>query len=165
MAAKENKEKKDSVEIVPRAPRNVMAPFEEMEHWFEEAFRRPFFAPSWLPRIRFPELVGEVTPSVDIYEDANNVIVKAEIPGMKKEDIEVNITENTITISGQKKAEEKVERQDYYRLERSFGSFSRKLRLPVETLTDKAMATFKDGVLEVKIPKAATVKAKKITID
>ena len=167
MSAKLNKEeeKKEPRELTLSEPHRLLTPFEDMERWFEEAFRKPFFAPSWMPRIRLPEMMGEVSPSVDIFEDGNSVVVKAEVPGMRKEDIEVNLTQDTITISGHKKEEEKVEKKDFYRLERSFGSFTRKLRLPTDILTDKAKASFKDGVLEVRIPKSPTAKSKKIPID
>lgn len=167
MSDKETKElaKKEHREIM-RPERGFFSPFEEMERWFEEAFRRPFFAPSWLPKIRLPEF-GATYPTVDIFEDGNEVVVKAELPGMKKEDIEVNISDDVITISGEKKTEEKVEKKDFYRLERSFGSFTRTLQLPAEIQTDKAKASFKDGVLEVRIPKteAAVQKVKKITVE
>jgi HSP20 family protein len=167
MADKEIKDlaKKEQREVM-KPEKGFFSPFEEMERWFEESFRRPFFAPSWMPRFRMPE-VGASFPTVDIFEDGSDVIVKAELPGMKKEDIEVNISDDVITISGEKKTEEKVEKKDYYRLERSFGSFTRTLRLPAETQTDKARANFKDGVLEVRIPKteAAAQKVKKITVE
>jgi len=83
-----------------------------------------------------------------------------------KANLDVNISGDVITISGEKKSEEKVEKKNYYRWERSIGSFSRKLRLPAETQPDKAKAHFKDGTLEVRIPKTkeATVKGKKIPI-
>jgi HSP20 family protein len=141
------------------------SPLEEMERWFEDAFRRPFFSPLWHSRLPFMPL-GEITPSVDIFDDGIDVVVKAEVPGLRKEDIDVQLTEDTITISGVKHMEEKVEKKDYYRLERSFGSFSRKLRLPAEVERDKAKASFKDGVLEVRIPKteAAKSKVKKVKI-
>jgi HSP20 family protein len=170
MAEKESKEivKKESKELVPQEMRRFVAPFEEMERWFEEAFRKPFFSP-WMPRFRFPELreFREFSPSVDIFEEGNEVVVKAELPGMGKDEIDVNITDDVITISGEKKSEEKIEKKDYFRFERSYGSFSRSLTLPAETQTDKAKASFKDGVLEVRIPKteAAAQKVKKITID
>lgn len=167
MSAKLHKEtaRKEPRELTPVEPQRFRAPFEEMERFFEEAFRRPFFAPSWMPRIKLPEMMGEVSPSVDIFEDGNDVVVKAEVPGMRKDDIDVNLTQDTITISGQKAAEEKVERKDFYRLERTFGSFTRKLRLPADIQTEKARASFKDGVLEVRIPKSPTAKARKIAID
>jgi HSP20 family protein len=93
--------------------------------------------------------------------------MKSEMPGMSKEDVEVNLTDDTITISGTKKKEEKVEKKDYYHLERSFGSFKRSFALPSEVQSDKAKASFKDGVLEVTIPKSeeAKKKEKKLKIE
>ena len=167
MSAKLNKEavKKEPRELTVSEPHRFLTPFEDMERWFEEAFRRPFFGPSWMPRIKLPEIMGEVSPSVDIFEDGNNVVVKAEVPGMKKDDIEVNLTQDTITISGHKKKQEMVEKKDFYRPERPFGSFTRKPRLSCDIVTDKAKASFKDGVLEVRIPKSPTPKATKVAID
>ncbi len=139
--------------------------FEDMERWLEEVFRRPFFLPSWLPRLRLPEM-DVAAASVDIFEQGENVVVKAELPGMKKEDIDINLTDDTITISGEKKKEEKVDKKNYHLLERSYGSFYRRLPLPVQVQTDKATAQFKDGVLEIIIPKTEKAKerAKKVTI-
>ena len=113
-----------------------------------------------------PEMEG-VSPNVDIFEEGDNFVVKAEIPGMKKEDIEVNLTADMITISGEKKKEEKIEKKDYYRVERSYGSFRRSFRLPKEVQADKAKASFKDGILEVKVPKTeeAIKKEKKVLIE
>jgi HSP20 family protein len=157
--------KKESKEVAPQEPGRSLFPLDEMEQWFGDFFRRPFFGPPWFPQIRFPRM-GEVSPAVDLFEEGNDVVVKAEIPGVKKEDLDVNISGDTITISGEKKTEEKVERKDFYHLERSVGSFTRKFRIPVGTQTDKAKASFKDGVLEIRIPKtaAAKEKVKKITI-
>jgi HSP20 family protein len=145
-----------------------MTPFEEMEKRFEDFFRRPFslFGPSWLPRMKFPE-TGVISPDVDIFEEGNDIVVKAEIPGMKKENIEVNLTDDMITVSGEKKQEEKVEKKDYYRIERSYGSFTRSFKLPKNVQSDKAKATFKEGVLEIRVPKTAEAisKEKKIPIE
>ena len=134
--------------------------YEEMERRFEDFFRRPFSSlPSWLPRLRMPE-VEEVLPSVDILKEGDDIVVKAELPGMKKEDIDVSLTEDTITISGEKKKEEKIEKKDYYSFERSYGSFKRSFSLPAEVQTEKASAKFKDGVLEIRIPKTEEAKKK-----
>lgn len=164
MPAKE----KQSKEVVKSEAARALSPFEEMERRFEEFFTRPLsvFGPSWLPRLRMHE-ISEVTPNVDIFEDSNDVVVKAEMPGMKKEEIEVNLTDDMVTVSGEKKKEEKVEKKDYYRVERSYGTFSRSFRLPKEVKSDKAKATFKDGVLEVRVPKTeeAIKKEKKIKIE
>ena len=159
---------KKSREVVKAEPGRAVSPFEDMEKRFEEFFKRPFsmFGPSWMPRMKFPEM-GVISPEMDIFEDGNDVVVKAEMPGLKKEDIEVNLTDDTVTVSGEKKKEEKVEKKDYYRIERSYGSFSRSFRLPKEVQSDKAKATFKDGVLEIRVPKTAEAisKEKKLTIE
>lgn len=169
MVGKESKEvtKKESRELTPQEPRRLLSPFEEMERWFEESFRRPFFSP-WMPRFRFPEvgMMRDFAPTVDIFEEGNDVVVKAELPGMGKDEISVNVTDDVITISGEKKSEEKIDKKDYFRLERSYGSFTRSLTLPAETQVEKAAASFKDGVLEVRLPKTESEarKGKKIEI-
>ena len=96
--------KKKSQAVVKREPERVLVPFEETERWFEDFFRRPFplMGPRWWPSSRMPEFEA-ITPSVDIYEEGDDVIVKAELPGMKKEDIDVTLTEHTLTLSGEKK--------------------------------------------------------------
>ena len=153
--------KKESKEMAKVEPSGFLSPFGEMEKRFEDFFRRPFsLMPSWLPRMNMPEM-EEIAPTVDIFEKDNNVVVKAEIPGMKKEDIEVNLTDDTITISGEKKKEDTVEKKNYYRVERSYGSFCRSFRLPKEVRADKAKAKFKDGILEIKIPETEEAKKRK----
>jgi HSP20 family protein len=141
--------------------------FQEMERRFEDIFRSPLsLLPSWMPRLRMPT-IGEISPSVDIITEGDDIVVKAELPGMKKEDVDVHLTEDTITISGEKKKEEKVEKKDYYRYESSYGSFNRSFSLPSEVQTEKASAKFKDGVLEIRIPKTeeAKKKEKKLTVE
>ena len=141
------------------------SPLEEMERVFDDLFQRRFFAPSWMPRFKLPEFT-DVSTSVDMFEEGDNLVIKAELPGMKKEDINVDLKDDVITISGEKKSEEKTERKDFHRVERSFGSFTRRLRLPVEIKADKVEASFKDGVLEIKMPKSEAAKqnSKKITV-
>jgi HSP20 family protein len=160
--------KQEPKELLKHEPSRAISPFETMERWFEEAFRRPFslLGPSWLPRLRATEM-EEAIPSVDIFEEGDNVVVKAELPGIKKEDVDVSMTDNVISISGEKKKEEKVERKNYYREERSYGSFTRSFRLPMEVQTDKAKASFKEGVLEIRIPKTEEAKKreKKVSIE
>jgi HSP20 family protein len=146
-------------------PSRGLSVFEQMDRLFEDFFGRRFGP--WWPSIRWPEarlFETEMSPSLDIFEDKNDVVVKAELPGMGKDDVNVNVTENTITISGEKKKEEKVEKKDYYRFERSFGSFSRSFHLPAEVQTDKVKATFKNGVLEIIMPKTEEAKKKKMKV-
>lgn len=156
--------KKEKTELVTREETRPDSYFEEMARNFERFFRQPFsfMAPSMLFR-DFPGF-GELSPSVDIYEEEGEMVVKADLPGIAKDDLNVAITENALTITGEKRKEEKVDKKNYHRLERSCGSFSRSFRLPDNVDPDKAKASFKDGVLEVRLPKTRATKQKKITI-
>jgi HSP20 family protein len=158
--------KKESKELAKVEPSRDLSPFEEMERRIDEFFRKPFslFGPTWFPRLRMPEF-EEMTPSVDIFEEGHDVVLKAELPGMKKEEIEVKLTEDMITLSGEKKKEEKIEKKNYHRLERSYGSFVRSFRLPAEVQTDQVKAQFKDGILEIRIPKTEEAKKKEKKVD
>ncbi len=159
------KEKKEGA-LVQREEMQPITPFAEMERYFENFFRNPFSLLSQ-PLAGMPGLAkgGMITPAVDIFEDGDDVVVKAEIPGIKKEDLDVTITENSLTISGEKKQEEEVKEKDYHRIERSYGSFSRSFRLPDNVKAGKAKANFKDGVLEIRLPKTKESKQKKIEIN
>jgi HSP20 family protein len=158
--------KKGQLSLAKSEPASALTPFEEFERRFEDFFRRPLsmISPWWT---RWPALAEEVSPSADIYEEGGEIVVKAEIPGMKKEDIHVDVNERSVTISGEKRKEEKVERKDYHRVERSYGSFVRTFSLPSEVRTEKARATFRDGVLEVRVPKTeeAAKRARKVTVE
>lgn len=93
-------------------------------------------------------------PLIDVFERDNEVVVRAEVPGLEAKDVEVNIDEEGLTIQGERKFEEEVKEENFYRLERRYGSFHRFVPFPVEVKPDKAKATFKNGVLEVVVPKA-----------
>ena len=158
-----DKEKKELMES--KGSGRLHSPFEEMERYFDDFMRNPFsllMRPQW----RYGDISGrgEIVPSADIYEDDNNLVVKAELPGISKDELNVTITRDTITISGEKKSEEKVEKKNYHRLERSYGSFCRSFRLPDHVDSDKAEAIFKDGVLEIRVPKSEESRHKKIEI-
>jgi HSP20 family protein len=160
--------KKESKELAKAESAKGFSPIEEFERRFEDFFRRPFpfFGPPWWLRLKTPEM-EEIAPSVDMFRDGDDVVVHVELPGLKKEDIEVNLSENTLTITGEKKKEKKIEKKDYYRMESSFGSFARSISLPPDVQTDKARAQFRDGVLEIRLPRTeeARRKAKKVTIE
>lgn len=94
-----------------------------------------------------------MSPTVDVFEDGGSIVVKADLPGLTRKDIEVKLIENTLEISGEKKTEEKIDRRDYLKVERSYGKFSRTLRLPEGLDGEHVTANFKDGVLEIKIPR------------
>ena len=98
------------------------------------------------------------TPKVDVTEDQNNLYVTADLPGVDKKDVKVNVVGDVLTISGEKKTEQRDENKNYYRIERSGGSFSRNFTLPAEIIMDKIGAEFKDGVLTITLPKTEEAK-------
>jgi HSP20 family protein len=131
---------------------------DEMERMMNEVFHRPmagFGTMPWRGLLGEFGKAGTMSPAVDIFEDEGAIVVKADLPGLSRNDIEVKLVENTLEIIGEKKTEEKVDRRDYLRLERSYGKFSRVLRLPEGLDTEHIIANFSDGVLEVKLPKIA----------
>ena len=101
---------------------------------------------------------------VDLFEEKDDIVVKAEIPGLDKDNISVNLSDHTLTIKGEKNKEEEVKEENYYRSERSYGSFVRTLELPKDVHADKVKATFKNGVLEVRMPKTEEAKAREIKV-
>lgn len=151
--------------VVKNTPYDI-SPFREMEHYFDDFFRNPFSLfrhPMW-SRVQEPGS-NVVTPVVDIFDDGSEIVVKAEIPGITKEDLSVDISDNRLTISGEKKQEQKIASQNYHRVECSYGSFSRSFSLPESVIGDEARASFQEGVLEIRIPKSEKSKVKKITIE
>ncbi len=103
-------------------------------------------------------------PAVDIYEEENGVALKAELPGIDKNDISIDVKDRVLTLSGERSAENETEEKNYYRRERTYGKFQRVFTLPEGISADDITADFKDGVLKVHIPKVAVEEPKKITI-
>lgn len=150
-------------------PLRTRSPFEEMERlWVDEFLREPL---PWLVSSGWPRFISPdrnaVTPSVDIFDEDDDLVIKADLPGIRKEEIDTTIAGHIVTLSGEKKQDEEVEKKNYYRKERSYGSFTRSFHLPVEVQADKAKAKFENGVLEIRIPKTeeAKKKEKKIPIE
>lgn len=141
-------------------------PARSMEKFLQEMFEEPM--PSRFFR-RFPSLRWEkefeTVPAVDMFDKDDEIVVKAEIPGIDKENIKISVSDNVLTIKGEMKKEEEVKEEDYYYAERSYGSFSRSLTLPAKVAEDKIKAEYKDGILEVHLPKAAESKPKEIKVD
>ena len=137
---------------IERMPARAVSPFEQMDRMFDE-----FFGRGWLRPFRFERpVLSEFDwnlPKVDVMDRKDDVVVRAEVPGVNKEDIEVSISGNTLTIKGESKHEEKEEKGDYWRCEISRGAFSRMILLPAEVDDAKAKASMKDGVLELTLPK------------
>ena len=107
---------------------------------------------------------GEWTPSVDVSETKDSVVVKAEVPGMEAEDLDVSLNNNFLTIKGEKKHEKEEKDEDYHMVERSYGSFSRSVRLPAEVQEDKVKANYHNGILKITMPKSEEAKKKEVKI-
>ena len=130
---------------------------ENMERWFEDRMGMPLARRTPLAEI-------EWAPSMEMFEKEDKFVVRAELPGMKEEDIDVCVSDNTLTIKGAKKTASEVKEEDYQFSEMSYGSFSRSISLPSVVNADKITASFDDGVLEVDLPKSPEEKPKKIAI-
>ncbi len=104
------------------------------------------------------------TPRVDVYEKDNKIIIEAEIPGAKKEDIEVKIKDNAVVIKGEVKREEEKKEGNFYRSERFYGVFERVIPLPAEVKAEEAKASFENGILKLEIPKATAEKEVKVEV-
>jgi HSP20 family protein len=104
-------------------------------------------------------------PAVDISEDEDNLYVEVEVPGMKKEDIKVSLEHNVLSLRGEKKHDKEISEENYHRWERCYGSFSRAFELPIPVEAGQIKASYRDGVLHVRLPKAEEVKPKEIPIE
>ena len=105
------------------------------------------------------------SPAVDMEETENEVIVKAEMPGLDPKDFQISLTESSLTIKGERKEEKEEKKKNYHMVERRYGSFYRSIPLPCPVESDKVEANYKKGILEVTLPKAEPVKAKQITVN
>ena len=105
------------------------------------------------------------SPSVDIYETDENIVLKAELPGVDKKDVSVEVKDSTLILKGERKREKEVKEENYHRVERSFGTFMRSFTLPVSVKQDQVKAKFKDGVLEVTLPKSEEAKPKQVKVE
>jgi HSP20 family protein len=135
---------------------DLMSLREAMDRLFAESVVRPG------SRVLAP--FGAADLALDMYETDNDLVITASLPGVKPEDVEITITGDALSITGEMKAETTVEKASYLRQERRFGAFSRTIALPVPIQADKAEAKFKDGVLTLSIPKAEEAKPKTIKI-
>ena len=137
--------------------RDLMTTQREFDRLFREAFS--------------PVLgEGEVStrtwaPAVDIYENGDNLVLKAEVPGINPDDVEIRVEDNTLYLKGERKFEKEVKEQNYHRVERSYGTFTRTFSLPNSIDADKVTANYKDGVLTLTMPKKEEAKPKTIKIN
>jgi HSP20 family protein len=107
---------------------------------------------------------GAWSPSVDIYENKEQIVLEAELPGMKRDDFDLSVENNIITLRGQRQFEKQDESDNYHRVERSYGSFTRSFTLPNTVSAENANAEYKNGVLRVTLPKREETKARRIEI-
>lgn len=131
---------------------------ERMNRLFSDVARRS-------PVAEEEMIQGAWIPPVDIFETGDSIVIKAELPGISKEDITLEVKENTLSIKGEKKFEKDVKEESYHRVERSYGAFQRAFALPSTVQQDKVKAKFRDGILEVTLPKAEETKPKQIKVD
>ena len=108
--------------------------------------------------------MGLWNPAVDLYEKDDHFMIKAELPGVDKKDIKIDLQDRLLTLSGERTFDNEVEEENYYRRERSYGKFQRAFTLPADVDSDKIKAEFKDGVLQIEVPKPEEKKAKQVTV-
>ena len=141
--------------------RDLLSLQDRMNRLFDESYRstqRGTSDDEWA-------LGGSWAPAVDIYEQGTNIVLKAELPGVDPKDVDIRLENNVLSLRGQRKLESEVKRESYHRVERSYGAFSRSFTLP--TVVDQASikAEFKDGMLQVTLPKREEAKPKQIQIN
>lgn len=113
---------------------------------------------------RTEDSFGTWVPPVDIFEKDHNLVIRAEVPGIDKKDIDVRIENGVLTLHGERKQETEINEDNAYRLERTYGAFTRSFSLPTTVDATKIQASYKDGVLEIRVPKAEAARPKKIEI-
>jgi HSP20 family protein len=132
--------------------REMMTLREAMDRLFDDAFTRPVNANNW------------GAPAIDLYQTNDNVVVKAALPGLKADDVQISITGDVLTLKGEFKQNNEVKETTYHIKEQRYGSFERSVMLPTDVETDKAKADFENGILTVTLPKAEQVKPRTITV-
>ena len=128
---------------------------------FNRLFDDPFFR---VGQMDDDAGMGLWNPVVDLYEKDDHFMIKAELPGVDKKDIKIDLQDRLLTLSGERTYDNEVKEENYYRRERSYGKFQRVFTLPVDVDSDKIKAEFKDGVLQIEVPKPEQKKAKQVTV-
>lgn len=152
---------KSGGEIQKVAPSRMLSPFDEMERLFGSFFPRRWTSPfsgEW------PSL-GESMPRIDVIEKDEEIVVLAEVPGVDRKDLDVSMTDSTVTIKGKTNHKAETENASYYCSEIMHGTFSRTISLPSEINVDKAKARFKDGLLEIDMPKTEKARRRTLQLD
>jgi len=140
---------------------NPLREMSALHNRINRLFDDAFFPTVWLDN---EPAMGGWKPVVDIYDSDDKIVIKAELPGVDKKDIEVDLKDRVLTLKGGRSYENEVEEDNFYCKERAFGRFARVFTLPTNLDPDKIKADFKDGVLKIEIPKPEQVKPKKIMV-
>jgi HSP20 family protein len=135
--------------------REMMTLRDAMDRLFDDAFTRP---------LRLNDGGNWSMPAVDMYQTDNEIVVKAAIPGVKTDEVQINVTGEVLTIKGEVKEKEEVKEKAYHLREQRWGMFERTLALPTDVIADKAKAEFENGILTITLPKAEEVRPKTINI-
>jgi HSP20 family protein len=145
-----------------------MGVYDDFDRMFDNFFTRGWMRPwrqEWPAFGELNHMFGGRHPHVDVIDRDGEVVVKAELPGVNKKDLDISMTEDSVTIKGITRHEEKEEKENYYRSEISRGEFARTVALPAEVDSDKARASFKDGILELVLPKTRARKRRSIAVE
>ena len=129
-----------------------------MNRMFDESYRGRSASDDWA-------LGGSWAPAVDIYEHEGNIVLTAELPGVDPKDVDIRVENNVLTLRGERKWSDEVQRESYHRVERAYGSFARSFTLPNVVDTEKIKADFEDGMLKLVLPKREEAKPKQISIN
>jgi HSP20 family protein len=149
-------------ELTTWKPFREVAPFRDFERMRRNMDR---LWDSFFERgVRGADEDGEWLPYLDVAETKDEIVVKAEVPGMDAKDIDISLSDGLLTIKGEKKQEREEKKENYHLVERSYGAFTRSIRLPKEVQSDKISASYKNGVLKVTLPKSEEAKKKEIKI-
>ena len=132
-----------------------------LQNRINRMFDDPFFRTG---RMVDDASLGMWNPVVDLYEKDDKFVIKAELPGVEKKDIRIDLKDRVLTLSGERSHDNEVKEENYYRRERSYGKFQRAFTLPADVDSDKIKAEFKEGVLQVEVPKPEEIKATQVTI-
>ena len=132
-----------------------------MQNRINRMFNEPFWP---VGRMDDDTAMGMWSPAVDLYDKDDHFVIKAELPGVDKKDISIDLKDRVLTLSGERSYENEVKEENYYRKERSYGKFQRAFTLPADVDSDKIKAEFKDGLLKIEVPKPEQQKPKQVTI-
>lgn len=158
----------DIKETTPSPARRIMSPFDDFDNLFTNLrnsdWMHPFHWPS-AAQSHIPMFAEGKLPKVDIIDSDNDLLIRAELPGVDKKDLDISMTDNSVTLKASTSYEDKEEKADYFRSEIAHGEYSRTIGLPADVNIDKAKSSFKNGVLELTVPKVARSQRRNIKVE